>query len=63
MIQMHLLSVQIQWMVLMRILMIIIQAEKKKILIAFDDMIADILTNKKFQAIIKELLIRCTKRC
>ena len=34
---------------------------KRKILIVFDDMIADILTNKKFQAIIKELFIRCTK--
>ena len=26
---------------------------KRKILIVFDDMIADIMTNKKFQAIIK----------
>ena len=60
MIQMHLLSVQIQWMMFMRIFMIIIQAEKK-ILIAFDIMIADIMTNKKFQAIIKELFIRCRK--
>ena len=34
---------------------------KRKILIAFDDMIADIMTNKKFQAIIKELFIRCRK--
>ena len=34
-------------------------SRKIKILIAFDDMIADIMTNKKFQAIIKELLIRC----
>ena len=31
---------------------------KRKILIVFDDMIADIMTNKKFQAIIKELFIR-----
>ena len=44
----------------MRILMIIIQAEKK-ILIVFDDMIADIMTNKNFQAMIKELFIRCRK--
>ena len=29
-------------------------------LIVFDDMIADIMTNKEFQAIIKELFIRCT---
>ena len=34
---------------------------KRRILIAFDDMIADIMTNKKFQAIIKELFIRCSK--
>ena len=31
---------------------------RRKILIVFDDMIADIMTNKKFQAIIKELFIR-----
>ena len=34
---------------------------KRKVLIAFDDMIADIMTNKLFQAIIKELFIRCSK--
>ena len=34
---------------------------KRKILIAFDDMIADIMKNKKCQAIIKELLVRCRK--
>ena len=34
---------------------------KRKKLIAFNDMIADIMTNKKFQAIIKELFIRCRK--
>ena len=31
----------------------------RKTLIVFDDMIVDIMTNKKFQAIIKELFIRC----
>ena len=30
---------------------------KRKILIISDDMIADIMTNKRFQAIIKELFI------
>ena len=35
--------------------------EKRKILIVSDDMIADIMTNKKFQSIIKELFIRCRK--
>ena len=34
---------------------------RRKILIVFDDMIADIMTNKKFQAILKELFIRCRK--
>ena len=32
---------------------------KRKILIVVDDMIADIMTNKKFQSIIKELFIGC----
>ena len=34
---------------------------KRKILIVLDDIIADILTNKIFKAIIKELFIRCRK--
>ena len=34
---------------------------KRKKLIVFNDMIADIMDNKKFQAIIKELFIRCRK--
>ena len=34
---------------------------KRKILIVFDDIIADIMTNKKFRSIIKELFIRCRK--
>ena len=34
---------------------------KRKIPIIFDDMIADVMSNKKFQAIINELLIRCRK--
>ena len=37
------------------------RSRKRKILIVFDDMIADIMTNKRFQAIIKELFIRCRK--
>ena len=38
-----------------------IPTRKRKILIDFDDRIANIMTNKKFQAIIKELFIRCRK--
>ena len=33
----------------------------RKILIMFDNKIADIMTNKRFQIIIKELFIRCWK--
>ena len=36
-------------------------SRRGKILIVFDDMIADIMGNKKFQAIIKKLFIRCRK--
>ena len=35
--------------------------EHNNIIIVFDDMIADIMTNKKFQSIIKDLFIRCRK--
>ena len=45
----------------MRILMITIQSEKEKKIVVFDEMIADVMTNKKFQAIIKELFIMCRK--
>ena len=34
-------------------------SRKRKILIVFDDMVADIKANKKFQTIIKKLFIRC----
>ena len=34
---------------------------KRKTLIVFDDIIADIVTNKTFQTIIEELFIRCRK--
>ena len=34
---------------------------KRTIVIVFDDMVADIMKNKKFQAITKELFIRCRK--
>ena len=60
MIQMHLLSDQIRWMTFMRILMITIQVEKEKE-IFFDNMVPGIMANKKFQAINKELFVRCRK--
>ena len=37
------------------------QSRKRKILIVFDDVIAVIMSNKKFHAVIKYLFIRCTK--
>ena len=61
MIQKYLLNVQILWMMFMRIFMTTTQQEKRKILIVFDDIIADIMSNKKFQTVMKELFIRCRK--
>ena len=37
------------------------QTREIKTLIVFDDMIADVNTNKNIQAMIKELFIRCRK--
>ena len=51
-------------MVFTKILIITTQIEikkDKKVLIAFDAIIENIITNKKFLAIIKEVLIRCRK--
>ena len=36
-------------------------SRKRKSLIVFDDTIADIISNKKFQAIIKDLFLMCRK--
>ena len=41
--------------------MITTQAEKRKISIVFDGMIADIMSNKNLQARIKKLFSRCRK--
>ena len=37
-------------------------SRKRKILIVFDDMVAGIMTSKKFQTVIKQLFIRCRKK-
>ena len=59
---MHLLNVQILWMMFVKIIIHDYNSSRKrKILIVPDDMIAAIMTNKKFQAIIKELFIRYRK--
>ena len=34
---------------------------KRKVLIIFDDMISHVMTNKKAQAVLKDLFIRCKK--
>ena len=49
---MHLLSVQIRWMTFMTVLMITTQTEKKNLMV-FNDMIADSMSSKKWQAISK----------
>ena len=61
MIQTHLLIVQILWKMFMKNINDYNLIRKRKKLIVFDDMIADIIKNKKFQAIIKALFIRCRK--
>ena len=43
----------------MRILIITTQKEIKKVFIVFDDMIADIMTNRRVPVLIKVLFIRC----
>ena len=43
-------------------IILMVTTHQEKILIVFDDMIADdIMTSKKIKAIIKELFIRCKK--
>ena len=60
MIQKHLQNIHNVWMILIIILMITTHQEKN-ILIVFDYMIADIMSNNKFQAMVKELFVRCKK--
>ena len=36
-------------------------SRKRKVLIVFDDMIAKIMSNKRFQAVVNEFFIRCRK--
>ena len=44
-----------------KILKITIQIKKRKVLITFDDMIADVINNKKINPILTELFIRGRK--
>ena len=54
-------SVKILWMMFIENIDEYNPNGRREIVIVFDDMIADIVTNKKFQAIIKELFVRCRK--
>ena len=45
-----------------KILKIAIQIKKRKVLIAFDDMIVDIVNNKKLTPVVTELFVRGRKR-
>ena len=58
---MYLLSVQIQWMMFMRIFMIIIQGGKEKSWLFLVIWLQTLQQIKRFQAITKELFIRCRK--
>ena len=54
-------NTQMIWMIFIKIMKNIILLKNKKILIVFDDMIADMLRNKKRTPIVTELFIRGRK--
>ena len=60
MIQELLLNTQVIWMIFIKIFKSTMQI-KKKLLIVFDDMIADVLINKNLNPIVAELFIRGRK--
>ena len=49
------------WVIFIKTLKIIIQTKKRKLLIDFDDMIADMLSNKRLNPMVTELFIRVRK--
>ena len=61
MVQKLFLNIQLIWMIFIKILKNIIQTNNKKSLIVFDDIIADMLGNKKLNPIITESFIRGRK--
>ena len=61
MVQKLFLNIQLIWMIFIKILKNIIQTNNKKMLIVFDDIIADMLGNKKLNPIITESFIRGRK--
>ena len=56
-----LLNIQTIWLIFIKTLKIIIQIKKRKILIVVDDIISDMLSNKKLNPIVTELFIRGRK--
>ena len=52
------LNSQIIWMTFIKILKKTIQIRNRKILIVFDDMITDMLSNKKLNPIVTEILLK-----
>ena len=56
-----LLSIQMICKMFPKLLKNTIQVKKRKILIVFDDMIADMINNKKFNSIVTELFVRGRK--
>ena len=54
-------NTQMIWMIFIKVLKNTILLKNKKILIVFDDMIADMLSNKKRSPIVAELFIRGRK--
>ena len=61
MIQKLLLNSQMIWMVFIKILKNTVQIKKQKIWIVFDDLIVDMLSNKKLNPIVTELFITYIK--
>ena len=61
MIQNLLLNIETIWLIFIKALKIRIQIKNRKILILFDDMIADMLSDKRIDAIVTELFIRGRK--
>ena len=56
-----LLNIQMVWMIFIKLSKNTIQIETKKILIVFDDIIADMVSNKKVNPVVTELFIRGRK--
>ena len=56
-----LLNTRIRWIIFTKTSKNTIQIKKRKILIVFDDMIADMLSNVKFNSLVTELFLRGRK--